>query len=152
MRDIRIETAITADLEPVRRCAFTAFAPYIPRIGREPAPMLADYDQLIAEGLIDVARDPSGDVLGFLCCRVKEGAMLLETVAVTPPAMGKGIGRALITRCEEKAAAAGLDRVVLYTNAAMTENLRLYPKLGYVEQGRWSEHGFDRVFFEKRLA
>ena len=33
----------------------------------------------------------------------------------------------------------------------MTENVERYPKLGYVEVGRGHEHGFDRVFFEKRL-
>ena len=40
----------------------------------------------------------------------------------------------------------------LYTNARMTENLSLYPHLGYVEVERREEDGFDRVFFEKGLG
>ena len=34
----------------------------------------------------------------------------------------------------------------------MTENLKLYPYLGYQELGRWNEDGFDRAFFRKELS
>jgi hypothetical protein len=34
----------------------------------------------------------------------------------------------------------------------MVENLALYPRLGYREDGRRVEDGFDRVFFSKRLV
>jgi hypothetical protein len=33
----------------------------------------------------------------------------------------------------------------------MTESQRLYEHLGYVEVARRSEHGFERVFYEKLL-
>lgn len=33
----------------------------------------------------------------------------------------------------------------------MTDNLSIYPRLGYVEVERRLEDGFNRVFFEKRL-
>ncbi len=46
----------------------------------------------------------------------------------------------------------GAAAVELYTNARMTENLQLYPRLGYAETGRRTEDGFDRVFFRKHLA
>ena len=36
-------------------------------------------------------------------------------------------------------------------NAAMTENLTLYPRIGYVEVARRSEDGFERVYFTKDL-
>jgi len=42
--------------------------------------------------------------------------------------------------------------VHLYTNEKMTDNLSIYPRLGYVEVARRHEDGFDRVFFEKRLS
>ena len=34
----------------------------------------------------------------------------------------------------------------------MTENLELYPRLGYREVDRREEDGFSRVFFRKRLG
>ncbi len=45
----------------------------------------------------------------------------------------------------------GLPEVSLYTNEAMVENLRLYPRLGFVETGRRVEDGYRRVFFRKSL-
>jgi hypothetical protein len=33
----------------------------------------------------------------------------------------------------------------------MTENLALYPRLGYIEAERCTDNGFERVFFAKRL-
>ena len=52
---------------------------------------------------------------------------------------------------EARARALGLSELRLYTNAAMTENLVLYPRLGYLEDGRAERDGFARVFFSKRL-
>ena len=40
----------------------------------------------------------------------------------------------------------------LASNAAMTANLALYPRLGYRRTGRRVENGYDRVYFEKELA
>ena len=61
-------------------------------------------------------------------------------------------GLQLIAHCEEAARSAGLTSIRLYTNEKMAENLMIYPRLGYIETGRRSEHGFNRVYFEKRLA
>ena len=45
-----------------------------------------------------------------------------------------------------------LGSVYLCTHEKMTENLSMYPKLGYVEVGRRTENGFNRVYFEKTLT
>ena len=75
----------------------------------------------------------------------------LENVAVDPAKQGTGLGRALVTHAEAVARAAGARAVELYTNAKMTENQGLYPRLGYRETGRAAEDGFDRVFYRKTL-
>jgi len=79
-------------------------------------------------------------------------ALLLESVAVLPAFQGRGIGRSLIAFAEEHARRLDLSAVELYTNERMTENLRLYPALGYEETGRATQAGFARVFFQKRIA
>ena len=38
------------------------------------------------------------------------------------------------------------------TNEKMTENLTLYPRLGYCEVARRTEDGFNRVYFQKTLG
>lgn len=38
-----------------------------------------------------------------------------------------------------------------YTNEAMAENLAYYPRHGFAETHRATDHGYRRVFFTKRL-
>ena len=77
--------------------------------------------------------------------------MFLENVAVSPNHQGKGVGNRLIAFCEDEAKRLDLQAVELYTNEKMTENLTLYPRLGFEEIGRRKEEGFNRVFFRKQL-
>lgn len=144
-----IRPAVPQDEPAIRACAEAAYSGYIPAIGREPAPMFADYAALIADGAVHVAAD--GDVLGFIVLHPHDDHMLLENVAVLPEASGRGIGKALVAFCEAEARRRGLASVRLYTNAAMVANLSIYPRLGYTRTGCRTEDGFDRVFFEKRV-
>lgn len=146
-----IVPARPADADAVTACVRAAYAEHVERIGREPAPMGADYAALIGEGAVWVARD--GDAIaGVLVLRPQPPELLLENVAVTPQRRGRGIGWALIGFAEERARAAGLEAVTLYTNERMTANLAMYPALGYVETGRRAEAGFARVYFRKPVG
>jgi ribosomal protein S18 acetylase RimI-like enzyme len=146
-----IRRASAGDAAAAAEITSAAYRPYIERIGREPAPMGADFDALIAAGAVWVATDHDR-VVGVLVLRLQDTALLLESVAVDPACQGRGIGRSLIDHAEQVARDAGLGAVELYTNAHMTENLRLYPSLGYDLVDRRREDGFDRVFFRKLLA
>ncbi|MGA0539018.1 GNAT family N-acetyltransferase [Neotabrizicola sp. VNH66] len=146
-----IRQAGPEDEAAIRNCADLAYARYVPLIGRKPAPMLADYAAQIAAGVVHLAEDAAGAFQGFIVFYPEDGAMLLENVAVLPKAAGQGVGRALMAFCEDCARQQGLPAIRLYTNAKMTENLSIYPRLGYVQTGRRQEDGFDRVFFEKPL-
>jgi GNAT superfamily N-acetyltransferase len=123
---------------------------YVPRIGREPAPVGADYEALVASAAVWVAIE-ANSIVGVLVLQPQSDALLLENVAVAPVAQHRGIGRALIAFAEDRARERGVGAITLYTGAQMTENQALSRKLGYVEINQCSEHGFDRVYFEKRL-
>ncbi len=45
----------------------------------------------------------------------------------------------------------GFKAIRLYTNEAMTENIRLYERLGFAETHRAQEKGFRRVYMTKPL-
>lgn len=146
-----IRQAVTEDEAAIRACAESAYARYVAAIGRKPAPMVADFAAQIAAGQVHVATDEGDGLQGFVVFFPKQDHMFLENVAVQPTAAGRGIGKSLIRFCEEEARRLGLGAVHLYTNEKMTENLSIYPHLGYTEVGRRTEEGFNRVFFEKRL-
>ena len=148
---IDIRQARAGDAAWLRACAHEAYTPYVAAIGREPAPMRADFPALIAAGAVYLAVDAEAGPVGFAVFYPQGDSLFLESVAVRAAAAGKGIGKRLIGFCEAQARRRQAASVRLYTNARMTDNLSIYPHLGYRETGRRHEDGFDRVFFEKRL-
>ncbi|MGN6379870.1 MAG: GNAT family N-acetyltransferase [Gaiellales bacterium] len=147
----RLRPATSADTDGIRRLVDEAYAVYVPRIGRKPAPMTADHGALIAAGAVTVA-EMDGDVVGVLVTHPEPDHLLVENVAVAPRCQGHGLGRLLLDHAEAQARELGLPELRLYTNQAMTENLAMYPRLGYVEAGRNVEHGFARVHFRKPVS
>jgi N-acetylglutamate synthase-like GNAT family acetyltransferase len=145
-----IRPANAGDVDRVHEVVRDAYAVYVPRIGREPAPMGADYASLVREGVVNVAV-AEGAIVGVLVLRQQSDSLLLENVAVAPAEQGRGVGRALLAFTEHRARELALAKITLYTNARMTENLSFYRRLGYVEVDRRREQGFDRVFFEKAV-
>jgi len=151
MLTVTIRPAAPVDEPTIRKVVEAAYAPYVEAIGKRPAPMDAPFAILIGAGQIHVAIDENGAILGCIVFFMDGAHMLLDSVTTRPDMTGRGIGRALISFCEECARAKGAQAVKLYTNVKMTENLTRYPRLGYKETGRRQDRGFDRVYFEKRL-
>jgi GNAT superfamily N-acetyltransferase len=142
---------VPGDVAAIRAVAAAAYAPYVERIGRQPAPMTADYAAAVSRGEVWVAAS-NGAVSGLLVLVPAPGHLLLENIAVHPSAQGTGIGARLLALAEAQARLLGLCEIRLYTNVAMTENLGYYPRRGYVETHRAAQDGFSRVYFSKRLG
>lgn len=148
--DVEIRRATRDDVPSIRAIVEAAYSVHVPRIGRPPAPMSADYPALVEAGEAWVGVS-GGRVVGVLVIRPGDGVLELENVAVEPELQGRGYGRALISFAERQAEDLGLPAVTLYTNEAMVENLRLYHSLGYIETERRVEDGYRRVYFRKGL-
>ncbi|WP_438941853.1 GNAT family N-acetyltransferase [Naasia lichenicola] len=146
-----MRAATAGDADAMRALAHAAYEMYVERIGRAPAPMGADYDEVAASGTATLAWN-GPTLAGMLVAELAEDALLIENLAVEPRYQGTGLGSRLLEQAEHLAHEQGRSRVRLYTNEAMTENLTFYPRRGYVEYDRREEHGFRRVYFEKRLT
>ncbi|MEN3974841.1 GNAT family N-acetyltransferase [Emcibacter sp. SYSU 3D8] len=144
-----IRPAEAEDTDRIRACVHAAFAPFVERIGRPPAPMLADYAALVAAGKVHVT---APDLVGLIVLYPRGAALHVENVAVSPEARGKGFGRELMAFAEASARRLRLGAVELYTHQKMTENITYYSALGYREIRRGVEDGFPRVWFRKPVA
>ena len=146
-----LRPAARGDVPVVETVVRAAYLHYVARIGREPAPMLVDYAALIDRGLVHVI-ERDGRVQGVLVLIPQARSLLLDNVAVAPAAQGQGLGHRLLEFAERVAVASGYGSIELYTNEAMTENIRLYSRIGYVETHRAEEHGLRRVYMAKALS
>jgi N-acetylglutamate synthase-like GNAT family acetyltransferase len=118
-----IRKASTSDADRVGSVVASAYAHYVPRIGKPPGPMLDDYPQRIADEQTWVLED-AGRIVGILVLEETSSGFLLDNIAVLPDCQGKGIGRRLIEFAEAEARRRGFHEILLYTHALMTRTSR----------------------------
>jgi ribosomal protein S18 acetylase RimI-like enzyme len=144
----RIRFARPEDAATIAAIVRDAYTPYIARIGREPGPMLDDYDALVRDGFVQVLEE-SGAIVAILVLLPHDDHLLLDNIAVIPASHGRGYGRRLVAHAEAEARRLGFAELRLYTHVLMTENIALYTRLGFSETHRVTEKGFARVYMRK---
>ena len=143
--------ATDADVEAITECVKQAYSLYVDRIGRQPAPMTADYGQSVKRGCTYVL-EAHGDLLGVVVMYANGDHWFVETIAVSKQFQGAGFGAQIMGEAESVGRAAGFDTIELYTNEKMTENFPFYASLGYAITEYRQEAGFRRVYFRKRTV
>ncbi|MEW5986878.1 MAG: GNAT family N-acetyltransferase [Chloroflexota bacterium] len=146
-----IRRASLADADIITELTAAAYSRHVPRLGRLPQPMTADYRQMVAEHpiwLLYLGSEPAG----VLVLIVEAEALLIYSVAISPPHQKQGLGRRLLAWAEQEARRAGYTLIRLYTNVLMEENVALYRRLGYEETGRESYLGSTLVHMAKPLT
>lgn len=147
---IEIRLALDDDIAAVTDCVCQAFMRYILRIGKQPGPMLDDYQTLVRQGVVYVSCQQD-EIVGVLVLMVTGEGFCIETIAVRPDAQGLGIGTRLLSFSERMAKQTGYTSIYLSTHKLMHESQRVYAHLGYVEFDRRIVHGYDRIFVRKQL-
>jgi ribosomal protein S18 acetylase RimI-like enzyme len=125
-----------------------AYAKYLSRMPKPPAPVLRDYTGPIEQGAVWVTGQP---ITGLISLTPSGDSLLIENIAVHPAAQGTGLGAELMRFAERQAARRNLRRLTLYTHEVMTENQAIYAHLGYREVDRRTEDGYRRIYMQKIL-
>ena len=144
-----LRRATADDLPAIRTVIDAAYARYLTRMDKPPAPMSRDYGPSVEAGTTWVTGSP---VTAVLTLYPRDDHLYVENIAVDPSAQGRGLGRALMEFAEHEAARQGLNRMALVTHEVMTENQAIYARLGYVEIERRTEDGYRRIYMEKPLT
>jgi len=85
----------------------------------------------------------------------KADRLYLGKLAVAANAQGLGLARVLVDRAARSAAARRLPVVELQVRVELTENIRTFERLGFVEVGRTAHAGYSRptsVTMHKKLG
>jgi GNAT superfamily N-acetyltransferase len=86
------------------------------------------------------------------CVALSFAAAEVKRLWIAPEARGQGLARRLMQRVEAAARGAGLTRLVLDTNATLTEAMALYRRLGWQEIARYNDNPYAQAWFAKDLA
>jgi ribosomal protein S18 acetylase RimI-like enzyme len=127
---VEFRTAGPEDAAGIRDLVRSAYAKWIPVIGREPRPMGADYREAVRQHRIDlICLDAR--TAGLIETMLRDDHLWIENLAVRPEDQGRGLGRRLLAHAERVAVEAGRAEIRLLTNAAFEANVALYGKAGY---------------------
>jgi ribosomal protein S18 acetylase RimI-like enzyme len=147
-----LRRATPADTATVRDLTRAAYAKWVPLLGREPLPMTADYDAAVRDHLVDMLH-LDGKLAALIEMYPEADHLLIVNVAVSPAYRGRGYGRALLAHAEEVARLLGLGELRLYTSVHLTENVKLYERVGYKvdREEEASPHLGVFVYMSKRI-
>jgi len=151
--DSGIRLAGPDDRAAVEALTEEAYRPYTHLFGAPPIPVTEDYRPHIEAGGIWLL-ESEGRLAGLIVLETGIDHLMIFSVAVSPRFQGRGFGIRLLRWAEERAKAAGLPEVRLYTNARMEKNIALYGAYGFVETGRRANPvrpGWTLVDMAKRL-
>jgi Acetyltransferases len=148
---VAVRLASHEDLADILACIAEAYEKYIVRMGKKPAPMFKDYNELINNGSVYVLK-LEDTLAGVLVLLERAEYVLLDTIAVAPRFQGRSLGRQLFKFSENYTRLKGQCEIRLCTNEKMYENIEIYNHCGYEEYARGEEAGYNRVFFKKSLC
>ena len=145
-----IRRAGPADAVAVRELTRSAYAKWVPVVGREPTPMTFDYGRIVREDPVDLLLQ-GGDLVALVWMVLHPDHLLIESLAVAPEHQGRGHGRRLLAHAEAFAARQGLPVARLYTNRLFAANVALYLRSGYAIDREEPFWGGVKVHMSKRV-
>lgn len=149
--NVSIRRADAADTDRVRALTRASYAKWIPVIGREPLPMVADYERAVRDHIVDLMFVEAE--LAGLVETVNEGDhLLIENVAIGPAFQRKGYGGLLVAHAEKVARSLQLLELRLYTNAQFAGNVDFYRRHGFAVDRKEPFKGGITVYMSKRVA
>ena len=147
---LAIRRALHNDADTVAEITDSAYAKYIPLLGRPPQPMTADHRKMILEDEVWLLLQ-GGEAVGVLELVLEPDCVLIYSVAIRPGHQKQGMGRHLLDWAERETKRAGRGRIRLYTNTLMEKNIALYQRLGYRETAREPYLGSTIVHMSKGI-
>lgn len=147
-----LRRATPPDAAAVRDLTRAAYAKWVPVLGREPLPMTADYEAAVRDHIVDMLH-LEGKLAALIEMHPQPDHLLIVNIAVSPAYQGRGYGRTLLVHAEELALSLGLRELRLYTSVHLTENVKLYERVGYKVdcEEEASSHLGVFVYMSKRL-
>jgi ribosomal protein S18 acetylase RimI-like enzyme len=139
-----------ADAAAVRDLTRSAYAVWVPLVGREPTPVKQDYERVVREHPVDLLF--AGDeLLALVWMIVHPDHLLIESLAVAPAHQRRGYGHRMLAHAESFAADQGLLLTRLYTNRLFVANIELYRRAGYAIDREEPFWGGVKVHMSKRI-
>ncbi|AWB19932.1 GNAT family N-acetyltransferase [Methylobacterium currus] len=146
----RLRSATKEDVPRIEALVQTAYATWVPIIGREPTPMTADYALAVRTNRFDLL-ERDGALVALVETIPRADHLWIENLAVSPACHGQGLGRRMLRHAEDMARALGHMTVRLGTNQAFAGNVDFYRRAGFVVEREEPFRGGVGIYLSKTL-
>jgi ribosomal protein S18 acetylase RimI-like enzyme len=127
--DLSLRRGGIDDLDAVLALQQAAYARNRVLLGREPLPLLADYQQIFRDYEVWLA-DVDG-LAGVLILQPRPDDLLIWSIAIDLARQRGGLGKALLAAAEVRARELKRDTIRLYTGAVLQHLIDWYGRHGY---------------------
>ncbi|WP_298446230.1 GNAT family N-acetyltransferase [Gordonia sp. (in: high G+C Gram-positive bacteria)] len=107
--------------------------------------------ELADENVIGLGIRRGGRLVAAVRLRIRGRLAELGRLTVVPDLQGGGLGSRLLATIDDELPP-GVDRVELFTGERSAANLRLYRRMGYVEDRRVNAGAYDLVFLSRAVG
>lgn len=132
--DVTVRLAAREDAAAISRTLLEAFGEirehYTDEAFEVVTPKPEEVAERFAEGPIWVA-ELDNEIVGTVSLTTEPEGLYVRSLAVSPSAQGRGIGRQLLNALHERAAGEGIDRIFLYTLPFQAGARAMYERCGY---------------------
>ena len=125
-----IRRGAAGDVDLIRSFTRTAYAKWIPLIGREPLPMAADYETALRQHRFDLFYK-DGVLAALIETITRDDHLHIQNLCVSPKFQRLGLGSQLLNYAQEMAKQKNLPALRLDTNKYFTGNVDLYLRHGF---------------------
>jgi GNAT superfamily N-acetyltransferase len=141
LRDLTASDA--SDAAALIRLAFAAQ----PRATRPPSSALRETAELVAAKFDaggGIGAEAGGKLIAVVLWQVAGDALHVARFSVLPEWRGRGLSRALMAACEQRAKARRLRRLTLKVRLELPENERLFERYGFRRHHVEAHEGFEQ--------
>lgn len=145
-----LRPATKHDVSAIQALTQAAYAKWVPLIGREPMPMVADYALAVRTHRFDLL-EQKGVLVALVEAILRPDHFWIENLAISPDNQRQGLGRSMLDHAEEIARSLGHTVMKLVTNQAFTGNVDFYRRAGFVIEREEDFRGSIGVHLTKTL-
>jgi N-acetylglutamate synthase-like GNAT family acetyltransferase len=149
MMQKKIRMARPGDAAILGEMARNAYTKY-PHMKKGPEPVFYDYSQVIAEAETWVL-ECDGRACGMVTLVVKADHLLVKNLAILPEFQRHGIGHFALAYAESEARRLHKERVCLWTNVHVPDNVLYYQSAGYSETHREDRDDYRFIHMAKTI-
>ncbi|KAK7417423.1 hypothetical protein QQX98_004542 [Neonectria punicea] len=142
--DATISRAKPEDIPAIKVIVDEAYSKYIERIGKPPAPMTTNYNELLnTHDIFVLRRDATNTIVGSIILGIdgESDSIKINNLVVDPAAQGRGYGRVLMNYAEELARSQGRPTLTLFTNVKIPS-----PQLSISLSGRIAQTTLSKSY------